>query len=171
MPSAALSYFLRSNRDVVLLETIEITHSSFTQDYRIVRNHPLNGGVDVTLETGGDPVHFQYYPLQITHLAGEPDLDTGIRVDLGDLGEILPKEMDAVFADDTMSEKPKVVYRAYRSDDLDAPMVGPLFLEATTLSFNNIGASFEASAPYVNITKTGQVYNLTRFFTLRGFMK
>ena len=168
MPSPALSYFLNSRRDVAMLELVEISHPAFTQTYRRVRN--ARAGVTVTLETA-EVATFDRYPMRITELSDQADLDTGVRIDFGDLGEVLPRELDAVYLADAMAEKPQVIYRAYRADDLDAPLIGPLRLEATTFSFTREGASFEAAAPYVNQNRTGQTYNLTRFFMLRGFLK
>lgn len=168
MPSSALSYFLDSDKNVVRLELLEFSHPSFTQVYRKVRN--ARDGVTVTLETA-EVATFDYYPMQITELTDQADLDSGIRISFGDLGEVVPRELDAAFAADTMDVKPTVVYRAYRSDDLNAPLIGPVVLEAPTFSFNREGATFEANAPYVNNTKTGETYNLTRFPMLRGFLK
>lgn len=168
MPSTALSYFLDSDVDVVRLELVEFSHPAFTQVYRRVRN--ARDGVTVTLENG-TPASFEWYPMEITELSDQADLDTGVRIDFGDLGEVLPRELDAAYASDAMQVKPAVVYRAYRSDDLTSPLIGPLNLEATTFNFQPQGASFEASAPYVNNNKTGETFNLTRFFTLRGFLK
>lgn len=168
MPSAALSYFLDSDRDVVKFELIEISHPSFTQVYRRVRN--ARDGVTVILEDDTE-AEFTYYPMGITELGDQATLDTGVRIDFGDLGEVLPRELDAVYVDDTMDVKPTVIYRAYRSDDLTAPLIGPLLLEVTNFSFRREGASFEANAPYVNNNKTGESYNLTRFHPLRGYLK
>lgn len=168
MPSEALSYFLSSGRDVVSLDLFEISHPAFTQTYRRVRNN--RDGVTVTLETG-EVAFFDWYPLQIVELSDQADLDNGLQIAFGDLGEVLPRELDAVKAADAMDIKPTVVYRAYRSDDLSAPMVGPLVLEATNFSFSKEGATFEATAPYVNRNRTGETYNLARFPTLRGFLK
>ena len=167
MTRPGLAYFLGAPRDVIILDCIEISHSSFTQIYRRVRNN--TDGVTVRIETG-DHILFPYYPMRITELSDQADLDTGLRIDFGDLGEILPKEVDAVTAADNMLEKPRIIYRGYRSDDLETPLIGPLILEARTFSFAREGASFEATAPYVNLNKTGETFNLTRFFTLRGFV-
>lgn len=168
MTSPALSYFLTSDRDVVRLETVEISHPSFTQVYRRVRN--AADGITVRLEDGA-LAFFDYYPMAITELGDQANLDTGIRIDFGDLGEVLPKELDAAYAADDMATKPVVKYRAYRSDDLESPLLGPLRLEATSFSFRREGASFEATAPYVNNNRTGQTYNLTMFPMQRGFLK
>lgn len=168
MPSAALSYFLGAKRNVVALELVEISHPSFSQVYRRVRN--ARAGVTVTLEGAGGEQTFDYYPMNIVELGDSADLDTGIRIDFGDLGEVIPLELDNAYAADNMVTKPEVVYRVYRSDDLTAPLIGPLRLQASSFSFTREGASFEASAPYVNNNRTGQVFNLSRFFTLRGFV-
>jgi hypothetical protein len=164
---SALAYFLGARRDVVSLELIEISHPSFSQTYRRVRN--ARDGVTVTLETAAEAT-FSYYPMNIVALGDQADLDTGVRIDFGDLGEVLPKELDLIYADDAMDVKPAVIYRAYRSDDLSAPLIGPLRLEAPSFSFTREGASFVAAAPYVNNNRTGQVYTLPRFVTLRGFL-
>lgn len=168
MASAALSYFLNSRRDIPLLETIEISHPAFTKTYRKVRNH--TEGLTVRLEDLSIAT-FDYYPMAITELKDQADLDFAIRVDFGDLGEVLPLEMDAISSADAMSVKPKVVYRAYRADDHLNILIGPLRLEVNSFNFTREGASFEAAAPYVNRNKTGETYNLTRFFMLRGFLK
>jgi hypothetical protein len=168
MTSAALAYFLTSHTEVVWLELIEISHPAFTQVYRRVRN--ARAGVVVTLEDS-EVAEFEYYPMEIVELGDQLDLDTGIRISFGDLGEVLPRELDAVYLADAMAVKPRIVYRVYRSDDLTAPLLGPVFLEATTFSFAAEGATFEASAPYVNLNRTGETYNLTRFPMQRGFLK
>jgi hypothetical protein len=168
VPSSALEYFLSSRRDVVALELLEISHPAFTKVYRIVRN--AGEGITVTLETS-EVADFDYYPAAIVELGDQRDLDAGIRIDFGDLGEVIPQELDAVNAAELMDVKPVVTYRVYRSDDLSAPMIGPVDLEATTFSFKKEGASFEAAAPYVNRIKTGETYNVTRFPMQRGFLQ
>ncbi len=168
MSSPALAYFLSTQSSVVALETIEISHPAFTTTYRCVRN--AVDGVTVMVEDSSMQ-EFIYYPLAITELGDSPDLDFGVRIDLGDLGEVLPKELDAVSAASMLNIKPTVIYRVYRDDDLLSPIIGPLRLEARNFTFAAEGASFEAAAPYVNLNKTGETYNLTRFFTLRGFVK
>lgn len=170
MSSEALAYFLAADRTVVQLETLEFSHPAWSQVYRRVRNHRRDGGVRVTLETG-ESAWFDWYPMEIEEQGAGGDLDWSIRIDFGDLGEVLPRELDRSYAQDLMGTKPRVVYRTYRSDDLSRPLLGPIELEATTFSFKREGASFQATAPYVNNTNTGESYNLTRFPMLQGFAK
>jgi hypothetical protein len=160
-------FFLKSRSSVVQLELLEISHPNFTQVYRIVRN--ASAGVTVTLETAAVET-FSHYPCRIVSQGNRDDLDQAFRIDLGDLGEVLPLELDAVAQADGFATKPQVIYRTYRSDDLTQPLFGPLTLEVPSFAFKAEGASFTARAPQLNDTATGELYKLDRFPMLRGFL-
>lgn len=160
-------FFLNSKTSVVQLETLEISHPNFTKIYRIVRN--AVEGVTLALENG-QSVTFDYYPLQIENAGVRDDLDQAIKINLGDLGEVLPKELDEVSSNNGFGTKPTVVYRTYRSDDLSRPLFGPVTLEVSSFAFNREGSTFEAKAPSLNVNKTGELYKLDRFPMLRGFL-
>lgn len=160
-------FFLRSPSSVVQLECLEISHPAFTQTYRIVRNNTK--GVTVKYEDGIDYIH-AYYPLEIKSIGNRGDLDQGIQINLGDLGEVLPMELDSVTSANGYGVKPKVNYRTFRSDDLNTVLFGPLRLEVSTFSFTRDGSTFEAKAPSLNINKTGELYKIDRFPSLRGFV-
>ena len=160
-------FFLNSKSSVVQLETLEISHPNFTKIYRVVRN--AVEGITATLENGNSAT-FDYYPLQIENAGVRDDLDQSIKINLGDLGEVLPKELDKVSSSDGFGTKPVVIYRTYRSDDLTRPLFGPVTLEVSTFAFNREGSTFEAKAPSLNINKTGEIYSLDRFPMLRGFL-
>lgn len=160
-------FFLKSKSSVVQLETLEIFHPDFTKVYRVVRNAVQ--GATVALENGSAAT-FEYYPLSIENAGVRDDLDQAITVNLGDLGEVLPKELDEVSSNDGFGTKPTVVYRTYRSDDLSRPLFGPVTLEVTSFAFNREGSTFEAKAPSLNVNKTGELYKLDRFPMLRGFL-
>lgn len=160
-------FFLNSKSSVVQLELLEIYHPDFTQTYRVVRN--CTDGVTVTLENATVET-FDYYPLKITSTGSREDLDFGLQIDFGDLGEVLPVELDAVSSAAGYGTKPTITYRAYRSDDLTAPMLGPYELEVTSFNFNREGASFEAKAPSLNVNTTGELYKIERFPMLKGFL-
>lgn len=166
MPTYA-EFFLKSKSSVVQLETLEIYHPNFTKTYRIVRNSVE--GVSVILENGAS-ADFSYYPLQIENAGIRDDLDQAIKINLGDLGEVLPKELDEVSSNNGFGIKPTVIYRTYRSDDLTRPLFGPVALEVSSFAFNREGSTFEAKAPSLNISKTGEIYKLDRFPMLRGFL-
>ena len=163
-----ISFYLTSRSSVVQLELIEITHPNFTRDYRIVRNH--RSGLTVTLPGEGAPSVFDYFPLRIAKGATRDDLSQHLRIDIGDLGEEWPEQLDAVAAADGFDVTPKVRYWAYRSDDLSEPLVGPLEYEVKAFTFTETGASFTAEAPDLNQSMTGESYSLDRFPMLRGYL-
>lgn len=165
--SAYSEFFLNSKSSVVQLELLEISHPNFSQVFQLVRN--AVNGVTVTLETGVSRT-FTYYPLRIESNGSRDDLDQSFTFTLGDLGELLPKELDRVATANGFSTKPQVVYRTYRSDDLTTPLFGPILLEVESFAFNREGCSFTAKAPSLNINKTGELYTLERFPMLRGFL-
>lgn len=155
-------YFLNRTADVGRYECLSISHPSFSKTYNIVRNARLG----ITAEG----VDYEYYPLEITSIGDRPNLDSGFKITLGDLGEIVPVELDAVANDDAFNVKPTVIWRTYRSDDLTQPLQGPLELEIKDFAFNRSGCSFEAKAPSLNNNRTGEIYTVTRFPMLRGLM-
>lgn len=160
-------FFLNSKSTVVQLELMEISHPNFTKVYRVVRNAVK--GVTVTLETGASAA-FDYYPMRIENNGAKDDLDQSFTITLGDLGEVLPKELDSVASAQGFSVKPVVTYRTYRSDDLTRPLFGPVVLEVESFAFNREGSTFTAKAPSLNVNKTGELYKLERFPMLRGFL-
>jgi len=86
-------FFLNSKASIVQLELIQIKHPNFSKDYNIVRN--ASNGVTVLLETE-ELLNFEYYPARISNNGNREDLDFGLKIELGDLGEIIPDELDNV---------------------------------------------------------------------------
>jgi hypothetical protein len=165
--SAYTEYFLNSPSSVVQLELLEISHPNFTQTYRVVRN--ATQGITATID--GAPAFFQYVPMKINLSSQEDDMDYGLDITFGDLGEILPKELDAVMATSVgMTLPPLVRFWVFRSDALTVPLYGPLVMQVDSFTFTKTGATFQARAARLNNTKTGELYLLTRFPTLRGFL-
>lgn len=161
-------FFLNTAPTVRRIETLEIAHSDFTQSYFIQYSDPNN--VTLTLENGGGNQLFTYFPVSIKPNGSSSDLDSSVSIRLGDLGQTLPAELDAVRTADGFDEKPSVKYRVYRSDDTSAPAYGPLTFEITAINFDESGASFEASARALNLNRTGQRYTVERFPMLNGFI-
>jgi hypothetical protein len=161
-------YYLNSRSNVVQLELVEVTHPNFTQAFRIVRN--ARDGITVDLSPTELGVPFMYYPAQVEQLGARDDLDSAIRMDLGDLGEVIPDEIDAVMEAGGFMTKPAVRYFTFQSDQLTQPLFGPVHLEVPSISFNEQGASFEARAPSLNSTKTGERLTLDRIPMQRGFL-
>lgn len=160
-------FFLSSNRGVAQLELIEISHPNFTKTYRAVRN--FVGQLQVVHENAVTAL-YDYYPLKIARDGMADDLDSKLRIDLGDLGEVISAEWDAIRTANGTSTKPTVKFRAYRSDLLTAPLFGPYVYEIESFSGTRDGVSFVAQAPKLNVNGTGEIYALNRFPGLRGFL-
>lgn len=167
MNQAYVEYFLGSSSQIIQFELIEISHPDFTKTYRIVRNSV--NGLTVTLENSNE-AFFEYIPLSLNESEATDNLDFSIDVELGELSEIVPSEIDAILSADNLSVKPTLIYRAYRSDDLTQPMYGPVSLEITSFTMTKTGAVFSAKAPTLSLNETGEVYNIARFPMLRGFL-
>lgn len=161
-------FFLASPRSVAELELIEISHPSFSKTYRIVRNK--FDGVTVYHEGAGSPTSYDYYPCNITRSGVLADLDSSLNIDLGDLGDIVSAEIDATRAAGTMTTKPTVKFRTYRSDTLSAPLNGPLVYEIKNVALTPQGTSFTAQAQSLNAVVTGEYYTITNFPMLRAFL-
>ena len=161
------TFFLNSSADVVKLVTIELSHPNFSQTYYLTQN--AIDGFTATLETAAVVV-FQFCPMKISQNESLDNLDFGIQIELGDVGEILPIEFDNVLDADGFAIKPTLKYREYRRDDLTSPMIGPQTLQVDSFSFSVTGAKFEAKAPSLNISRTGEFYTIARFPMLRSFL-
>jgi hypothetical protein len=159
-------FFLKTPANIVMLELIELSHPDFTKTYRLVRN--ATNGVTVTLETAASAT-FEYYPLKINKGDTRENLDQSITLTFGDLGEVLPNELDVVLEANNFVTKPILKYRIYRSDDLTAPLE-VITLEVQSISFQKIGAVIEARSKALNINKTGEIYTIDRFPMLKGFL-
>jgi len=150
------------------IETLEISQVSFSQVWYLQFSYRL--GMWARLENG-EQAFFQCVPMRLRKLEETGNLDFGLTVTLGDLGEILPDEIQRAREAGTLrTHRPRVVYRVYRSDDLEAPMVGPIVLQAREIARTNEGAQFNAKAPELNVSKTGELYTTDRFPMLLGFL-
>lgn len=158
-------YFLNSKASIVQLDCFEIKHSAFTSTKYLVRNAAQ--GVHVTHEDASEH-DYEYVPMLVERPKNLDDLDQIYRVSLGDLGEIIPAEIDAIRSADGFSEKPVVIYRAYRSDQLTSPLYGPYVLELKNFDFSRDGSTFDAMAPSLNVARTGERYTIPRFPMLKG---
>lgn len=160
-------YFLKSRASVAMLECLEISHPNFSQTYYVVRNLTYGG----TFTHEDDSTHaYVYQPMRVKRAGNSDDLEQIISVEFGDLGLIVPTEIDAIRQGNGLGTKPTVIYRAYRSDDLTTILHGPFVLEVKTFNPTRRGTAFQAKAPSLNVSKTGELYTLPRFPMLRGLL-
>jgi hypothetical protein len=178
--SALTEFFLSSPWHVRQLDLLEIEHPNFTQTYRIVRNAyrklPSSTptvpvwGVEVEHEGGLGPFEYVHCPMSVKPIGNGADLTQELSVTLGDLGEIISKEVAAVTAANKMDIRPTLKFRCYRSDDLLEPIFGPVTLELKDVTTSEEGTSFNAIAPLLNVSRTGVLYTTEQFPMLRGFL-
>lgn len=163
-----LDYFLSSNVSVVEHETFELSHPDFSQTFYFTRNDIT--GLTATLENSQE-VRFEYLPLEIRPDTTKADLDNGLTIEFGDLGEILPSQLDLITVANSFFTKPTLVYRIFRGDDLQNVLYGPITLQVETIGFTKDGATIKANVPRLNLTRTGLIYRLTEFVTMRGYLE
>ncbi len=163
--STYTNFFLSGSRASVQLDLIEIYHPNFSKVFRHVRN--ARKGVTVTLEDSSTGV-FTYMPMSVKAKTSKDDLDNAITISFGDLGEVIPKELDRVRNAGGFKIMPTVTYRVYDSANLASPLYGPVRFVIKTFSFKREGATFEAKAPGLNNSATGILYRLDAFPMLRG---
>src|SRR3954470_16623054 len=142
-------FFLNTSASIVQLELLEISHASFTKTYRIVRN--AIRGVTVTLEDASSHT-FDYYPVKIVPTGSNNNLEQQLQVQFGDLGQVVPVEIDRVLLTlsgglPTSIVKPVLLYRTYRSDDLTEPLAGPYRFQVNNIAFTKEGATLQCTAP------------------------
>jgi len=160
-----LNFVLNTSPSVVEVECFRISHVAFTQTYNIVRN--VVGGFTA------QGVTYDYYPVSVEPLGTKEDLDQSMSIVFGDLGEIVPREIDAIRSADAFDKYPSLVYLTYSSSDTGgtpSPMFGPVELEIRKFSMTKEGCAFIATAPQVNNTKVGELYLITRFKMLDGLL-
>jgi len=165
MDDKFVKFFLDSKKSIIEFETIEISHPVFDQTYYFVRNSSY--GITASLENEQE-VHFQYMPMRVTPSTTKSDLDFGVDIVFGDLGDTITRELKKIRISPFSQTRPQLVYRSYRSDDLSSPMNGPFVLEIGSIQFNREGSAFSASPPTINTSRTGTIYTTQRFKGLRG---
>ena len=161
------NYWLGGNPDDVRLQLIEVSHPAWSKVYRIVKNHA--DGVTVEHEDG-DFFDYEYVPLTIQMGKNADDLDQDITIGVGDLGETFPDELRAARESEQSHIRPTLNYREYNLSDLSKPQVFITGLEVTDYEPKREGAVFVCRAKQMNLTKTGETYNLDDYPTLRGFV-
>lgn len=159
-------YLLNSKASEILFETLELSHSDFSETLYFVRNSVSDL---VATDEDSNERTFVHLPMEINQASVEEDLVYAFEVVLGDLGEILPAELELVKAADGLDEEPVLIYRAFRQSDLTAPLVGPITLGIKSFTFSKEGSVFRAEASRDNVTSTGVAYSIENFWPLRAF--
>lgn len=165
-------FHLDSVSSVVLLETLEISHSLWPAPIRIVTNHP--DGVAVTLENN-QQAFFEFIPLLIQRGNTSDDLDQTLNITVGDLGEIVPPLIQKI-RDASSDEKPQVIYRSFAFDAASMVLTKQTPIEiirglsVAKMNQDYQATTFEAATSGKNSVKTGRTYNFEEYPDLRGLI-
>lgn len=160
-------YWLVGRHDDVRLECIEIYHPDFSRVYRFVRNHAQ--GVTVRHENG-EWCEYDYLPITVQPAKSSDNLQQAFTIGIGDVGDVMPYEIQRLRNGNYPTTRPTVNYRVYLTSDLTTPLTSVLGLEVTDNQPKEAGAVFVCKAKETNKTATGVKYTLDTFPTLRGFM-
>lgn len=165
-------FHLDSATSVVLLETLEISHSLWPDPIRIVTNHP--DGISVTLENG-QPATFDFIPLMIQRGNTSDDLDQTLNITVGDLGEVVPPLIQKI-RNASSDEKPQVIYRSFAFDAASMVLTKPTPIEiirglyVAKMNQDHQATTFESATSGKNSVKTGRTYNFEEYPDLRGLI-
>lgn len=151
------------------IETLQVTHSLFTQEWHLWREPYLGvtkyyNESDVLSTANMQPLNFK-----VDKGGSEANLDQKltIAIDLVDAEDKFRSEMARIPLD---SEEPVYVwFREYLSDDLNNPQ-SDLKVQVESVSYSKGVATLQAVAPRLNTTKTGETYNAKEVPMLRGFL-
>lgn len=160
------AFFFATSPAIAQLQLLEIAHPAFSATYHFTRS--ILAGVVVTHEGGVGPFVYTYMPMSIKPVGSGNDMDQQIEVSIGDVGTVLPAELDSVANANKMTIKPTITYREYKSDDLTLPLYGPFVFQIDRISFNRSGATTTAKAAAFNKGRVGLYYTLSLFPMLKG---
>lgn len=146
------------------IATLQISHSAMSKTYHLWRE-PYAGqtfvdGVLVDME----PCNIE---IKLAGNAGHLDQKFDIRLGLVDIEDEFREQLDRIPVDTT--EKIRIVYREYLSDDLNAAQATAV-LQAESISYALGAASISAVSPRLNMTRTGELYAPKEIPMLRGFL-
>lgn len=165
-------FHLDSATSVVLLETLEISHSLWPDPIRLVTNHP--DGISVTLENGQSAT-FDFIPLMIQRGNTSDDLDQTLNITVGDLGEVVPPLIQKIRVASS-DEKPQVIYRSFAFDAASMVLTKPTPIEiirglyVAKMNQDHQATTFESATSGKNSVKTGRTYNFEEYPDLRGLI-
>lgn len=163
---AQLRIFLASApQNVHPIQTIEISHSAMSTTYYLWRE-PYAGVITIEDDEVVDvlPANID---IKLAGSQGHLDQRFDIRLGLVDIEDQFRAEMDRIPVGTT--ERIRVVYREYLSDDLTA-IQATAILQAESISYQIGAAVISAVSPRLNITRTGELYTPKEIPMLRGFL-
>jgi len=155
----------QQNGAIGLIECLEISHSKWGKVYRFV----INSNWDMDLKHEDGTTHtYTYAPISVTRSIDSETLEQTITFAFSELGSVMPTLIDT-FIEDEEFELPKVSYRAYVTENYDAPIFVTRDLEVVSLTRDWQGARVDCEAPSLNENGNGEVYSASTDPSLIGF--
>lgn len=158
-------FHLDSSSSVAMFECIEVSHSLWPEPLRYVANNVF--GI-TTINEDGQQVTYQYMPIKISKGSTADNLNQKISIIVGDLGAVVPPLLKLI-KDADSREAPKVIYRAFASNDLSRPMDMIVGLEVIKMNRDYQGTTFEAAASGTNYSGTGVTATVELLPSLKAF--
>lgn len=149
------------NKGLYVIDTIEISHSAFTQTYYLTREP---SGITATTELN-DEIEFVGANIDIELNSKKSDLDSNFAFTIQDPTNALDDELDRIALEN--EERIMLTYRAYNSDDLTSPAFY-YYLSVFDVSQKKGVFTINAGADMLNFSRTGEAYTYNRFPMLRA---
>jgi hypothetical protein len=146
------------------IATLQISHSAMSKTYHLWREPYTGVTVAAGVEMAMAPCNFE---IKLAGSGGHLDQKFDIRLGLVGIEDEFREQLDRIPVDTT--EKIRIVYREYLSDDLAEPQATAV-LVAETVSYVIGAASISAVSPRLNVTRTGELYAPKDVPMLRGFL-
>lgn len=142
------------------VDLITLTHPNFSQDY-ILQNAIVSGD-NFTVPNHGQ-IDVDYFPFRVRELTANNVLTRGIDIEIGDISEIITREIKNLDMFDGYLEQPSVTWHQYRSGDLTKPLFSTEAFSLIRTSRQRRSTSIEARSGEINASRSGERYLLTRF--------
>lgn len=158
-------FFASAPQNIYSIQVLEISHSMMPKTYYLWRE-PKFGKVRINGATYVDvqPLNIE---IKIAGTSNNLDQKFEIRIDTTDIENEFRDALDAIPVDTT--EKIKVVYREYLSDDLTTEQA-VANLQAESVTYMIGAASISAVSTRLNINRTGELYSTKDVPMMRGFL-
>ena len=155
------SLFLKNTTNIAIVEAIELYHP----DFGYLRYQSYD--VDETILLTHDSIEheYQYESFELSKGNTTSDLDQAVSITFADYKDELMQAIESANHEIAIEFR----LREYRSDDFSEPFNSLQTLSVLSVSSDDSGmVTFDANAEQLNNVKTGDVYTLEKFPTLKG---
>lgn len=163
LESRLKGFFASAPQTIWVVPTLAISHSAMSRTFHLWREPYAGTTVIDGITTAMEACNIE---IKLAGSHGHLDQKFDIRLGLVDIEDVFREELDRVPINTT--EKVRVVFREYLSDDLTDPQAEAI-LQVESVSYTIGAATISAVSPRLNVTRTGEVYSPRDVPMLRGF--